>query len=396
MTEAAHSPYGPSSAERWMNCPASIRAQKGLPDKDTPFAILGTAAHTLSEWARKYNKPAEHWLGHNVLVKLVGGGSQDVPVDRAMVDGVQEFLDYVNGLGGEHLVEVRVRYENQVPGGFGTLDHGTLKPGFAEITDLKFGLGVVKYAKWNPQLLLYAWGVYLEHNWLYGFEKFKLTIHQPRKDHVDSWEITTDELIEWVDKVLVPAYKRTLDPKAPFNPGTWCQFCKIDGRCKAQVKAKFEAAQGEFTNLNELSPTPVDTLTLDEMALLKTNHFPALAAWMKSVDKALFTALSSGEKAGDLKIVDGRSVRVWDALPERIEAKVAALGIKAEDLWEPPTLKTPPAIEKLTGKAKFKALAEIVKKIPGKPTIAQGDDKRPAITVDLSKEFSNLNEGDDE
>ncbi len=57
IPEGEHSSFGPSSAERWMNCFGS-RGQG-----QTKYAAEGTAAHSLSEWVRLEHKPASHWRG---------------------------------------------------------------------------------------------------------------------------------------------------------------------------------------------------------------------------------------------------------------------------------------------------------------------------------------------
>jgi hypothetical protein len=401
-TEAAHSPYGPSSAERWLNCPASVRATKGMPDTDSDWSTEGTAAHTLSEWARNEDKPTSYWIGTKVPVEQVDGSIVEIEVDEDMANNVQEFVDYVNHFEGEHFVEVRVRYEDYVPTGFGTLDHATLSGSIARITDLKYGKGVQVFAAENEQLMCYALGIYLEWNWAYDFKTFILTIHQPRLDHVDTWEISTEDLLEWAAQVLAKGYEATLDPKAPFNPGHWCRFCKIRGTCRARAAKTFEVLQGEFDNLDELNPTDPDILTNDELAKAR-KHFPAITAWMAAVNAILERELLQGRKAGDLKLVDGRSTREFIGEEAEIVKALQKAGFKKNEIFEQPALKSVAQMEKVVkdGKKLFAPakddkpagpLAHLVRKSPGKPTIADGDDPRPSRTVNVADEFSNLNE----
>lgn len=403
MTEAsepAHSPYGPSSAERWLNCPASIRATKGMPDTDSDWSTEGTAGHTLSEWARLEDKPATYWLGEKIEVEQVDGSVETVGIDAEMVTAIQEFVDYVNQFDGDHHVEVRVYYKEYVPDGFGTLDHATLAPQIARITDLKYGKGVQVFAKWNEQLLCYALGVLIEWDWLYNFQKFILTIHQPRLDHVDTWEISRDDLLRWARDVLTPGYKRTLESGAKFNPGEWCRFCKVKATCRARTEHTFRVLQGEFENLNELNPQPTDQLTNDELAAAR-KHFSAIKAWMAAVDDRIYTELSRGHKAGDLKLVPGRSARVWLGSEKEVVANLVKAGLKKDEIYEPAALRTPPALEKLVkgletrlkpaGKKKPAGdLARLVNKIPGKPTIVDGDDERESLTLNADDEFDRL------
>lgn len=45
----AHARLSPSSAERWMTCPGSVKLAEGIEDKGSSYAAEGTAAHELAE-----------------------------------------------------------------------------------------------------------------------------------------------------------------------------------------------------------------------------------------------------------------------------------------------------------------------------------------------------------
>jgi hypothetical protein len=63
MPPDTHSPYGPSSAARWIACPGSVQAQEGIPDTESPYAAEGHAAHALAEKALKTGRPCSDWIG---------------------------------------------------------------------------------------------------------------------------------------------------------------------------------------------------------------------------------------------------------------------------------------------------------------------------------------------
>jgi hypothetical protein len=387
MSEAAHSPLGPSSAERWMKCPASVRATEGLPDTDSEYAIEGTAAHTLAEWCRHEDRVAKEWLGRKVDVKLVDGSFRLVEVGQEMVDCVQAFVDFVNDIEGDlQLTECRARYTKYVPNGFGTLDGAVLRFGSGDIIDLKYGKGVQKFAENNEQLMLYALGVYLDINWLFDFEKFKLVIFQPRLDHIDEWEISVEDLLKWAEEVLVPAYKATLNPKAHFVPGAHCQFCKIRATCMVRASSVFKAVVDEFDTVETTAPKTAGaaertaTLTNAEIAHA-LEALPNVKAWCKAIEAKAVSEIAAGRSVGSYKLVGGRSNRGWGMPVIEVIDLLTRVGADRKDLLTEELI-SPTAAEKLLGKKHEVWKAEgLVVKPPGKPTLAPGSDKRPPINV---------------
>mgnify|MGYP001826923152 CR=1 FL=1 len=106
----AHSPLGPSSGDRWINCTGSVAFTAGMEDSESVYAAEGTAAHTLSEWAREDGKACRAYIGATIEV-----GSHSFKVDETMARYVQQFVDYVNDLPGDAFYEERVHYTAFVP-----------------------------------------------------------------------------------------------------------------------------------------------------------------------------------------------------------------------------------------------------------------------------------------
>ena len=63
--QRAHAKLSPSSAHRWLRCPASIEACRDIKDTSSIHAEEGTAAHELAETVlRNPSTNAAHYLGN--------------------------------------------------------------------------------------------------------------------------------------------------------------------------------------------------------------------------------------------------------------------------------------------------------------------------------------------
>lgn len=256
IPEGAHSILGPSSADRWLNCPGSVLLPG--PSPQTEYAAEGTAAHTLSEWVRNSGKPAEAWKGKTLQV-----GGYQFKIGKSFINSVNRFVEDAAKEGsGPALVEERVHYEEVVAGGFGTLDHARLADWLCRVKDFKHGKGVIVGAKMNAQLMLYAFGVWLKYRWLFDFDRFLLSICQPRVHHFDEWEISLGHLLQWVYDVVRPGAVKALTPGSEIKAGPWCKFCKAKDTC--DVRARYKV--GHETGTWERPPRDADEelVTLEE------------------------------------------------------------------------------------------------------------------------------------
>jgi len=411
--DGAHSHVGFSSSKRWLNCPGSVRATRGMPGSSSEYADEGTAAHAVTEYCRHHDVPAIHFIGWTVEVHR-DGAVRKFPCDQEMVDSCQEFIDYCNEVPSDHvLIEETLSIEEYVPGGFGTLDDARLQIAehCAVITDFKHGKGVQVWAEQNEQLMCQALSVYLEWDWLYGFKKFVLRIAQPRLGHFDSWEIDVEDLLNWAGLVLDPGahYALSDDGATKFAAGSWCQFCKIKASCETRavwsLSQVVQTPPDEFEDLDaavkaaetEIVEFPVGTGN-ERMSNEQLSKCLAVvdlvASWCKDVKALSMRFLQQGFPVGDWKLVEGRSKRKWN-LPEEYTAKA----LKEEGGIDPyeHKLLTPPKAEKLIGKKHPIMTARdeegnliYVSKPPGKPKLAPGHDKRPAMSIDLLQEFGDL------
>ena len=61
--ESAHAELSASSSHRWISCPASVSASRGLADKSSEAALEGTVAHELAEECLRSDAQAKDYVG---------------------------------------------------------------------------------------------------------------------------------------------------------------------------------------------------------------------------------------------------------------------------------------------------------------------------------------------
>lgn len=370
-----HSPLGPSSMDRWLECPGSVGLSKGYPDTASSFADEGSFAHHVSQLCRANDLPARCYIG----LKSSCGRFE---CDKAFAEGIQFFLDYTDEFEtNTHLVEQQVSYDAWVPGGFGTLDDGRLVDGICNLTDLKFGKGIKVYAKNNRQMWGYALGVFQDYGHLYDIEGFKLNICQPRLDHIDEDTVSTKEILLWARDQLEPTSKIALGNNAPFKAGKHCQFCRARDGCNHRKEWIMLQMLDDLDSLESMKDP--DLLSNDDLAELMEVKSLALNFW-NDIERRALSEVQAGRAVGNpsWKLVAGRGSRSWRD-EEGAEQALRKTKLKVAEIL-PPKLITPPQAEKLLGK-KHPIMTEQVVKSQGKPVLVSPADPRSPVTADLSE-----------
>lgn len=366
MAPASHAVLSASSAHRWLRCPPSALACAGKPDTASDAALQGTAAHELAEWKLRRalnlapaSRPVSDW--------------QDTEMEEATDDYVsfiQELVAKARTSGVEPLVlvEQRVDFSHLVPEGFGTADCIIVAGNAIHVVDLKYGVGILVEAQNNPQLMLYGLGALRLFDSLYDIEQVTVTIFQPRRESVSTWQLSVAELNEWASGTLRPQAVLTAEGAGEYRAGDWCQFCKIAPTCRARAETMLALARHEFAKPATLDNTEI----ADVLAKI-----PDLTRWASDVqDYALAQALA-GDSFEGFKLVEGRSIRRYTN--EKAVAQ-AASDAGFTDIYKRSLLPIT-GLEKLMGKRKFaEAIGEYVTKPAGKPTLVPASDKRPELT----------------
>lgn len=385
-TPEYHAKLSPSSAKRWINCPASVLLSKDVPGKTSAYAEAGRLAHSIAELKARKQFMALSKRSYNSQLKKL----QEDPQYTAEMDGYTDL--YVETLE-QHAMSFSaspfIALETSVPIGAytgekkadgsnatGTADCIQIAEGVLWVTDYKNGAGVPVDAHENPQMMIYALGALSLYWIVYGgsIHTVKMTIVQPALHSVSDWEIARDNLISWGQTTLTPAAVKaaSADPGEPC-PGDWCEkaFCPIRNTCRAR-RDKMLAVEAFGKKLPPL-------LTDTEVGEALTRGAD-LVAWYNSLKEYALQACLDGKDIPGYKAVAGRSAREWDDM-DKAFADLMQRGVDEAMLWERKPV-TAPALEKALGKKTFAdTAADHVVMHPGKPTLVPESDSRPAYNA---------------
>lgn len=399
MNELAHAKLSASGAHRWIECPGSVSLEEGLPDKKTEYAEYGTAGHTLAQTALEEGLPVVKYKGDRL------NKSEEFPdgflVDDEMIEAVQQYVDYCNGLGAGHkFIEKRVDFSEWVPEGFGTSDYIHVEKDngghIIHCVDLKMGKGVRVYAKDNPQGMLYALGVLNEMNMAFEFsdnDRVVISIVQPRLDHIDEWEITVKGLLTWANDVVRPAAQKAMDGVMEFGPDEKpCKFCKARSTCKALAELNMDAVAKVFR------PIPDPDMELKETHELTNEDISKLIPltdgiieWCKALQAYAFQLMEGGTPIEGYKIVRGRAGnRKW--VDEQQVSVILSEYFSTDELFQPAKLLTPPNMVKLlkiNGQSDD-LISPLWTQSEGKLTMAKEEDPREEVTPTSGAEFKTI------
>lgn len=404
-----HSVFGPSSSAMWLFCAGSLRANLGVRDDAGYDAAEGTVAHALGEKWLKTGRRPDHMVGKTKVVRE-GAAVHRVLITEEMLDYLQEYVDWCMYLPGDTFVEKRVYFSQlmPIPNQGGTADHFACEPGVLTITDLKFGQGEIVYAKNNTQGMLYALGVFYEWDWMYNFQRIIIRIAQPRRDHMDVWECTRDELMEFAGFVRARAADAWKKNASRMASEKTCRWCKVTATCPAYIKMMYDIIDGYFDEMetevtsavqNEaVARLDVEPLGAPELPLeVETRHLvelerlePAFTTYFKKVYSELLRR-AQNEGVPGKKIVESSKYRAF-----RDQSKVIriakSVGIDEFELFKSDFI-SPAQLEALMKKAGVKKAAadklleDVVFKPPGGPTLVSESDKRPALVQNYDDAF---------
>ena len=367
MPPKGHALLSASSSERWLHCPPSARLCESYDDKGSDYAAEGTDAHTLCEYklrralGMEAEDPTENLTWFNEEMDDCATGYATYVLEQVEA-AKQTCADPVV------MIEQRVDFSRWVASGFGTADCLIIADGTLKIIDYKHGRGIMVDATENPQMQCYALGALELFDGIYDIDIVHMTIYQPRRDNISTYELSKDELYHWADEVLKPTADLAFAGDGNFLCGEWCGFCKAKHDCRARADANMELARYDF----KLPPLLTDEDIEDILSKVDD-----LVAWAADIKEYALQQAISGKDWTGYKLVEGRSNRRYTN-----ETVVAdAVSRAGFDPYERKILGVT-AMQKLLGKSRFdELLAAYIEKPQGKPTLVPESDKRPAMNT---------------
>jgi hypothetical protein len=428
MGEPAHSKFSASAAHRWMRCPGSVVLSAGVPSKSSVYADEGTAAHVIFDrHVVPGSPPVADSIGTQVVVDGTGWEVTEemAAAVQTAIDNAREMADGADFVLSERKVNYAGHLNVPTEHGFGRLDLTAVvsSRGELQVHDYKHGRGEIVDASDvmrvtedgdhiigpNPQLALYALGVYEEIKDITDIVTVVLVIHQPRAASKPSeWRLPLEDLLAWGRNHARTAAMSVLNAEAlkPVSlDRTWtsaflrpgekqCRWCVSKATCPALREAALELPFGGALDVSTATPedfAAAGTIECkpdiqdDEWLAAMMAKADMIEDWIKAVRAEVERRLLDGKGVPGYKIVQGKmGNRTWKDRGDA-EAQLKAMRLKIEEMYDL-SLISPTSAEKLVktkviGPRQWTKLQPLITRAEGKPHVAPVSDPRPAVSV---------------
>jgi len=368
LGEGRHSNRGASSSDRVIGCAGSVNLIEKLSKagtitpKTNPAAAEGTAAHLILSTCLEDGTDAQDMAGMEIEV-----ANWVFPVDKEMIEGVQESLDWVRARIAKARsdgFEVNLYVEKMLESFTDDDAYGTGDVLIHIITDrmivfdFKYGRGITCEPTSNQNKY---YGALACETYLAAPDDIKVVeswIGQPRIPHpagtIRRHITNVDELTKWWFGTMLPSIRASREDDAMLTIGSWCRFCPARGHCPALKQETMDFPI-------DIDPTFLTTQELGEMLA----KLEAIVVLKPVVEAEAYKRAKGGEKIPGKKHVNKRSNRVFqEELPiDRGDGEMVVVTLKqaveihfGPDAYTEPELKSPAQIDKLEGGKTFTKL----------------------------------------
>jgi len=331
-------------------------------------AELGTALHEASELILNKTVTPAKVVGH----MLNGIKIEREPIQKIVVP----YVNWVKTLYDPKTDEVATEQKAYVTDEcWGTADFVILADNgdgtwTLKVIDLKTGAGNKVSPVDNTQLLTYALGMYLDLKLTHEITKVEVGICQPPFDVYALKSVTVKELEAHHERILNAINAVEIGETEYVPSESSCQWCPASSLCPKLNDVASEAAKIDFEKVPK---------TGIKMLAQQMEWVPLLKIFIKAVEEEASTRLMAGKNVKGFKVVAGRNSRQWKLKQPALEKKLQAMKIP-KTWWYKQDFLSPPQMEAmLKEKGKDSDITKLIKLVPGGPTVAREDDKRPPL-----------------
>lgn len=408
-----HAGAGPSGAERWMNCTASLGAARAFLEtlslnQQREWAVAniaarqGTTAHAAAEAEAGVvlGTISQEEADATLMELAIMPETEGEAYDEEMADYITEYVDLVKQYadsGRTVLIEQRVSAvvplqdpEDEgayhiIAGSGDCIVHPSDDEPELVVADLKYGNGIDVDVDENPQIRIYALGALSDladdEGNLPDIEQVVYHIVQPRLGGIKTWSESVEDLLTWRDDVLSPALTAALggeESGATYSPSeTACQWCPARGGCAALAEQRLAQAAELFDTVTEAEfadgpgAFPETGALSDERLGSLLTQIEGLTKIKDDLRAEAQRRLHRGTPVPGYQLVSYTPPRKWNdkaltTIPDTVP------------IWKPPTLITPTqALTLLKDDDANRAIIEKFIETPDKrPVIAPEGDRR--------------------
>lgn len=382
MPPNLHSVIGPSSADRWLHCPGSVRLGEKLKerfgDRSSPFAEEGTAAHALAELKLRKEIKEINDFAFCATRKDLMDSKPDMDWKKlewatdVYVDTVMTAYYEAKRACPDAMLVIEQRYDMSpwAKGCFGTGDATIVSDDILHVFDYKNGSGVPVVADNNPQARLYGLGAVNAYSVLYDFKIVRNTIVQPNLGSITTEDLSLQDLLDWGESIREPA-RKAWEGVQEFEVGDWCRFCAARALCYHRAAKCMQIFDSGMQSPGILPDSEIPRIL--EVA-------DVAEAWIKDIREYAKSQALKGQHWPGFKLVAGRRPpRKWTNV-EAVVDQMSRAGYTDEQIYKPREVINPGDAEKLLGKAAFRAiLGPLSSQGDGAPTLVPESDKRLSI-----------------
>ena len=353
----------PSSASRWIACPASARLSTLVPYQESGEAAkIGTAIHALAETCYQLDTDPMKFIGQ--VVENITMTEENCSFALEHLQAIWAIQDELGHVKVEQLFKL---YQTPQFSLQGTADVVGISKDKLIIADLKTGRGYVDAD--SEQMKIYALGALMHNSQKPTQVEFQII--QPHHGEKRIHRMSVDELGVWEMEVLVPAVAYAISDDPPYNPSeAACQWCPAKHICSAQ-KEQFDivAAQPDITIMSKddikdvmLALTPAQISAILDKA-------PLVEKFIEAVKDHATKQMEGGEVIPGWQLQPKRASRKWIDSTTARQALTDA-GLTDSQIFETELI-SPTQAEKLLAKDQRVILDELTAKVSSGLTLAR-------------------------